>query len=331
MVKELVALFALATTGIALIQGSRAAESQTALRPIATIALPNVAGRIDHLGLDAARQRLFVAALGNNSIEVIDTAKNVHLQSLRGFHEPQGVAVLPDLTAVAIANGDTGTLELVDTATLQRRALINIGEDADNVRYEAAAKRLFVAYKGGIAIVDPSPMKVVQRISISGHPESFQFESQGTRLFANLPGASQIIVADRKSAAAVARWPTGACEANYPMAFDEATQRLMAGCRHPASLTLFDTETGKAVGLVLTVGDTDDLFYDASRRRVYVMGGEGYVDVVQRDGDSLRRTARVPTRDGARTGQWDAERARLYVAVPARRGLPAEIRVFAAQ
>src|SRR5262249_21362926 len=156
-----------------------------------------------------------------------DTAKDMHLRSLGGFHEPQGVAILSDFNLVAVANGDSGTLQLLDAATLQTRAPIDIGRDADNVRYDASAKRLYVAYEGGIAGVEPSSGKVVQRISINGHPESFQLESQGTRLFANLPGTSQIVVADRKGGAAVARWPTSGCQANYPMALDESMHRLL--------------------------------------------------------------------------------------------------------
>ncbi len=330
MVNTLRSVFALVTTGITLLQGPPAAERQSFLRPIATIAMPNVGGRIDHLGFDAARQRLFVAALGNNTVEVIDAAKNVPLRSLSGFHEPQGVAIVSDMNMVAVANGDSGTLQLVDAATLQTHAPINIGGDADNVRYDAEAKRLYVAYEGGIAVVDPSLGTVVQRISIKGHPESFQLESQGTRLFANLPGASRIVVADRKSGAAVARWPTGVCQANYPMVLDEPSHRLFIGCRRPASLALFDTATGKLLTAIPNVGDTDDLFYDAPRRRVYALGGEGFIDINQRDGDGLHRIGRVSTRGGARTGTWVAQQDRLYVAVPARRGQRAEIRVFSA-
>jgi hypothetical protein len=315
---------------LAVIAAGSVAGQQGTLRLTATIPLPNVGGRIDHLGFDAARQRLFVAALGNDTVEVIDTSRNAHLRSLSGFHEPQGVAVLPDLAAVAIANGDTGTLQLVDASTLQTKWTITIGGDADNVRYDAAAKQVFVAYEGGIAIVDPAAGRVARRIQINGHPESFQLESEGARLFANLPGASELVVADRRSAAVVARWKTGACQANYPMALDEASHRLLIGCRRPASLAVFDAIAGKAVGAIPVVGDTDDLFYDSARRRAYVIGGEGFIDVVEREGDSLRRIARLPTRDGARTGTWVADQGRLYLAVPARRGQAAEVRIFEA-
>jgi YVTN family beta-propeller protein len=323
------AAIAAAATAMALVAGQSAQDTQGPMRLAATIPMPNVEGRIDHLGFDAARQRLFVAALGNNSVEVIDTSANTHVRSISGFHEPQGVAVLPDVGAVAIANGDTGTLELIDATTFQRRWTIDIGGDADNVRYDPAAKRLFVAYQGGIAAVDPAG-RVAQRIHISGHPESFELESQGPRLFANLPGASEVVVADRSSAAVVARWKTDTCQANYPMALDQSSLRLFLGCRRPASLAVFETAAGKSLRAVPVVGDTDDLFYDSTRRHIYVIGGEGFVDVLQRDGDAVRRIARIATRDGARTGMWVPADSRLFIAVPARRGQPAEIRVFVA-
>jgi DNA-binding beta-propeller fold protein YncE len=327
--KFCISVMAFCALTVALVPGQSKPTALSVLKLTATIPLPNISGRIDHLAFDAARRRLFVAALGNDTVEVIDTDRNTRVQGLSGFHEPQGVAMLPEMNAVAVANGDTGTLQLVDASSLQTRWTIDIGGDADNVRYDPAAKQVLVAYQGGIAIVDPGSSRVVRRIEIGGHPESFQLESQGPRLFVNLPGASEIVTADRAAATVIGRWRTGACGANYPMALDEPTHRLLVGCRRAASLTLFDTSTGKPLGAIPIVGDTDDLFYDSDRRRVYVIGGEGFIDVVQRDGDSLQRVARVATRDGARTGTWVAAQDRLYVAVPSRRGQTAEIRVFA--
>jgi DNA-binding beta-propeller fold protein YncE len=310
-------------------------RAQASLTIVARIALPNVKGRIDHLAFDAARQRLFVAALGNDTVEVVDTARNIHLASLPGFHEPQGLAVVPDLKGVAVANGATGTLQMIDAESYQLRWTTPIGGDADNVRFDAAAKRLYVAAQGGLFAVDPASGRTVGRISIAGHPESFQLESQGSRIFANLPGAlaslrggSQIVPADRKTMAAGERWPGGSCAANYPMALDETTGRVFVGCRRPATVTVFDTNTGKPIASVPAVGDADDLFYDRGSQLLYAIGGEGFVDVISRNGDAIRRVARVPTRAGARTGLWVAEQNRLYVAAPARGSDPAEILVL---
>ena len=299
---------------------------------VAMMPLPNVSGRIDHLAYDSARQRLFVAALGNNTVEVLDTASGQHLRSLPGFHEPQGVATIADLGAIAVANGDTGTLQLIDATTFQTRWTVNVGGDADNVRYDAAARRIYVAAVGGLFAVDPANGRSLARVAIDGHPESFQLETAGTRVYANLPGllSSQIVAADRQGATAPTVWPAGS-GGNYPMALDEATARLFVGCRRPARLAVIDTRTGRVTTASEIVGDTDDLFYDAVRRRVYVIGGEGFVDVVERQGDELRRSDRIATRAGARTGLWVASLNRLYVAVPARGREGAEVRVFQAK
>jgi DNA-binding beta-propeller fold protein YncE len=306
------------------------AQTSSALRQVAVIPLPGVKGRIDHLAFDPVQQRLFVAALGNNTVEVVDTAKAAHLKSLAGFHEPQGMALVTDLGAVAIANGDTGTLQLVDAGTFATRWAIDIGGDADNVRYDAVAKRVYVAAVGGLYAVDPAAGKKIGQIPIDGHPESFQLESSGPRVFANLPGLlrSQVIAADRKSMGVVARWNTEGCGGNYPMGLDQSTSRLFIGCRRPAKLAMVDTRSGAFVTSVDIVGDTDDLFYDDARRRVYVIGGDGFIDILGRDGDQLQRVGRVGTRGGARTGLWATSQSRLYVAVPERGGASAEIRVF---
>jgi len=301
------------------------------LRQVSAIPLPNVRGRIDHLTFDPTRQHLFVAALGNDTVEVLDTVKGAHLRSLPGFHEPQGMAFVPDSGAVAVANGASGTLQLLDAGTYETRWTVAAGEDADNVRYDAAAKLIVVAAVGGLVAVDPASGRVAHRIAITGHPESFQLEAAGTRVYANVPGESEIVAGDRSSHSIVSRWTTDHCGANYPMALDEAGHRLFVGCRSPASVTIFDTSNGRIAGSAPAVGDTDDLFYDADRTRLYVIGGGGTVDVFSRNGDVLRLESRVPTRDGARTGLWVASQSRLYVAVPARRGSGAEVRVFAAE
>ena len=312
-------------------QAPALAQIPPTLLQIATVTLPNVTGRIDHLAFDPDRQRLFVAALGNDTVEVIDTATQAIARSLSGFHEPQGMAFDADLAAIAIANGGTGTLQLVDALTLATRWTITIGGDADNVRYDAPAKRVYVAAEGGLYAVDPSAGKPIGRIRIDGHPESFQLDPASGRTFANLPGllSSQIIAADRSRMSVTAEWKPE-CGGNYPMALDAATSRLFVGCRRPARVAMVDTASGRTITSAEIVGDTDDLFYDHTRRRVYVIGGDGFIDVLTRDEDRLQRVERIATRGGARTGLWVGDQNRLYVAVPARGGQPAEIRVFEA-
>jgi hypothetical protein len=127
----------------------------------------------------------------------------------------------------------------------------------------------------------------------------------------------------------VASWGTGDATANFPMALDEANQRLFVVCRRPPRLMVLSTESGAVVAAIPTVGDSDDVFYDSPAKRLYVSGGEGAVAVYQqRTPDRYEQIARLPTAPGARTSVFSAELARLYVAVRANRTTPASIWVY---
>jgi DNA-binding beta-propeller fold protein YncE len=316
-----------------LIVASGAVATLPPLVLLKSIELPGVEGRIDHLSIDRDRNRLFVAALGNNSIEVVDVAAGSRARSLGGFHEPQGVQVVAGQNAIAVANGQSGTLQIIDGATLQTAKRVPLSDDADNVRYEKAVKRLYVGHgSGGLAVIDATDWRVLGTIPLSGHPESFQLESAGPRVFVNVPDARHVAVIDRRAMKILTTWPVVGAQSNYPMALDETNNRMFIGCRRPARVLIYDTTIGKIVGSADIVGDTDDLFYDAARKRLYVSGGEGYLDVFQeQDATRFARVAHVATAAGARTSLFVPEQARLYLAVPHRGSQKAEIRIFEAR
>jgi len=322
-------LFLIAAVAIAALQSRSAQEPLILVR---SIDLPRVEGRIDHLAFDAAGQRLFVAALGNNTVEVLDLKSNSHIKSVPGFREPQGIAVLPDPKLVAVANGQGEGVQFID-ADYHPARLVRLGEDSDNVRYDPAARRLFVGFgAGALASISPADGKVLGEAKLSGHPESFQLERSGPRVFVNVPTADQIAVVDRAVMKVIATWPVVGAKSNFPMALDEANHRLFVGCRRPARVLMYDATTGKESGSFEIVGDTDDLFYDAARKRLYVSGGEGYLDVFQEEGAyRFARIAHIATAAGARTSLWVPEQARLYLAVPHRGSQKAEIRIYEAR
>jgi DNA-binding beta-propeller fold protein YncE len=300
---------------------------------VRAIELPRVEGRIDHLAFDSTTHQLYVAALGNNTVEVLDTIAGSHLKSVTGFREPQGIAVLPDIKSVSVANGQGDGLQVISAEDYRPGRMIRLGDDADNVRYDAPMKRVYVGFgSGALAAIDPVTAKVLGEAKLPGHPESFQLEASGSRVFVNVPTAGQIAVVDRSSMTVAATWPVTSARANFPMALDEANHRIFVGCRRPAEALVFDTTSGKQIASFEIVGDTDDLFYDVSRKRVYVTGGEGYVDVIQDDGNGrFTRVRHVATASGARTSLFVADQNRLYVAVPHRDGHRAEIRVYEAR
>lgn len=312
-----------------LLAGFALGQSSSPLRLEKTISLAGVKGRIDHMAVDAQGERLFVAALGNNTVEVIDTKSGKVVRTISGLAEPQGIVYQPEKKRLWIANGSDGTVRIFDAQTFQPVRSLNLGDDADNIRRDAATQRIFVGYGGGgIAVFDSDANKVAD-IKLDAHPESFQLEKNGPRMFVNLPRSHKVAVIDRTKSAMEASWATDDAQSNFPMALDEADGRLFIVCRNPAQLLVLDTGSGSVVAKLPTVGDSDDVFYDSPRRRVYVSGGEGAVAVYQQqDRDHYSKIAQVATVKGARTSLFVPELSRLFVAVRQEGGNAAEIRVF---
>jgi hypothetical protein len=301
------------------------------LRLVQSIPLTAVEGRIDHMAVDAEGRRLFVAALGNGSVEVIDLRSAKRARSLRRFREPQGVGFAPAPARLFVANGGDGTCSMLDGTTLRRLRTLRFSGDADNVRYDGVAQRIYVGYgEGALAILDARSGDSLGAIELPAHPESFQLETAGSRIFANVPDAGEVAVIDRAKGRVVGRWRTDGFGANYPMALDEAGHRLFVGCRRPAAVLILDDHSGQRLSTVPIDGDVDDLFYDAATGQLFASCGAGFIDVLGRAGSGrLARVAKIATAPGARSALFVPTLRRFYVAVPHRGSQPAEIRVFA--
>jgi YVTN family beta-propeller protein len=308
-----------------------AGDGEPLMEQVQSIALDGVEGRFDHFAVDPDGKRLYVAALGNNSLEVIDLAAGTRVKGVAGLDKPTGVRVLPDSGNVVVASGDDAKVRVYDPG-LKLLGTVNGLDDADNVRLDAEGKLAYVGYgEGAIAVIDARAPKKLAAIKLEAHPESFQLEADGSRIFVNVPGARHVAVIDREKKAVVARWRLRETESNFPMALDEPRRRLFVGCRKPAKVLVLDTRTGKTVAAVDCCGDTDDLFFDAASGRLYVTGGAGCISVIERSGaDHYRLLGNVPTAEGARTSYWLPGAKTLYVAVPHRGAQRAEVRAYRA-
>jgi DNA-binding beta-propeller fold protein YncE len=300
------------------------------LKPARTIPLAGVEGRIDHFGFDSVGQRLFVCALGNNSVEVIDLREGERIHSITGLGAPQGVAYVPEVDRLFVANDRGGILKIYDGKSFASLGEVNLNDDADNVRYDEAEKRVYVGFgSGGLAIINTSDGKQIGSIKLSAHPEAFQLEKSGKRIFVNVPNSRHIAVVDRDQGKIIARWKTDLAFANFPMALDKANHRLFVGCRLPSKLVVLNTDSGDVVAKVDISGDTDDVFYDKKRHRIYVICGAGKIDVIeQTDPNTYKALTKLDTANGARTGLFVPERDTLFVAVPHRGSQKAEIRAY---
>jgi DNA-binding beta-propeller fold protein YncE len=313
-------------------QGAPAELANQSLRGQSSIALPDVTGPIDHLWLDLPNQRLFVAELGNDAVDVVDLRLRRPVQRIVGLDGPQCVIFVAKLGKLIVSNVKDGRVQWFDAIGFTPSTSIALGDDADAMRYDADEGRLYVANGvGTITILEASSGRILATLDLKSavHAEAFCLESNSKRLFVNLPRENKIVVIDRQKGNILATWELTEAGGNFAMALDETGHRLLVACRKPAKLLVIDTESGKTINSYDIAGSCDDIYLDSAGQRVYLSCGEGYVEAFDRlDADKYELSAKIATAVGARTSVWSDQLHRLYLAVPERTDQRSELRIF---
>ncbi|MDD8018930.1 MAG: YncE family protein [Bacteroidota bacterium] len=305
-------------------------SEHTSMQRRGTIPLPNVDGRIDHIAFDSRRRTIFVAALGNNTVEVIDVNKGKVTHTIKDLTEPQGVIFIPESNSIFVANGGNGECDVFNADSFLKTASVKLSGDADNVIYDRAENKIYVGYgNGGIAIIDANTFNLLAEIKLSGHPESFQRDRSAKKMYVNVPGKHHIEVIDLGKLTVTDTWKMKGASANFPMSLDETRHRLFIGCRHPAKLLVLDTQTGETISSLDIDRDADDIFYDSSTKQIYVSCGEGYLDIIkQNDANSYSVDGKLETHRGARTSLFIPESNQLIVASPSDINAEAQLLIY---
>jgi len=331
-IKRLLLIFALTIIACSAVLAPSGASAGA--RPLVlerTIPLPHVFGRIDHMAIDLARKRLIIAELGNGSVDVIDLGSGALVHRFDAVKQPQGLAYLPGPDLILVASGGDGSLEFYGGNDFSHRGSLSLGDDADNIRIDPANQMAIVGYgNGGLAIVDTAHQALRSNIALPAHPEAFQLDPHGSRVYVNIPDAAgQLAVVDLAAGRQVAKWQVQGLAENFPLAIDATGAELAVVYRSPPRLVLLDSRTGRVLGRTPTCTDADDASFDSSRKRIYVSCGEGVVDVFGQSAAGARHIARIPTLPGARTSLFVPELDRLFVAARAGElGTDAAILVF---
>ena len=312
------------------------------LRLVQTSPLPTE-GYMDHLTVDVKGQRLFISGENNKSLIVVDLRSGNVIHETKGlggnprkpFYLPETNEIWTDLgdnTVVAISGTTyevTKTVELTGGRGAPKRTPDNAAYDPATHIYYAAIVTGAGSTDGSIEIVDTKAAKLLGSIKMNGgDPGGLSIEPSGKRLYVAMGdvvgGDSHIKVVDLEKRAVVAEWPITGGPAPHASGLDAAHHRLFVGSRvqgghrfEPGKLVVMDTQTGKVVQALDTVGGADEVQYDAPTGRIYFVGTTGTLEVFkQTDADHYKSLGKVPTGAIAKTGLWVPELKRMYIAVP---------------
>jgi 4-phytase/acid phosphatase len=303
-----------------------------------TIPLTGVSGHFDHLAIDDAGQRLFIAATTNHSVEVINLKTNKVEQSISGLGKPHGLAWVAATGSLYIADGALGELRVYQGAPLALAGKIKLSDDADDMVYDEAHQLLFVGHGGKdaatparVAIVNTVDFSLLSNVPLATHPEGLAVDPDSGRVFVNVADVGEVAVIDSATRKITAHWKLTKAADNVPIAFDVEHNLLYVACRTPGTLIAFDANTGKEIANLPTADGADDLFYDSALGRVYVISGAGEVDAYQTDAaKNLRALAVLHTAASAKTALFVPSKHLLYVGVPGVGQHVAEVRVYSA-
>jgi hypothetical protein len=329
---SLILVFAAANRAPVAAQGP--SRTVPALQIYEKVPVPGILGRVDHFSANG--RLIFFSVVGSNRVEIENWFDGKAVGSIPGVVEPQGVLYVPGFNKVFVA-GANGKVSIFDGTGYALEKVIDFGADADNLRWDAKNKKVLVGFgeeDGGIAEIDPATNERVGKLlKTGGHPESFQIESNGNMIFVNCPDAGNVVEAVNRDTGEVTKWQLHGVRANFAMALDEADHRLFTVTRKVPMLIVLDTSTGREVARVSGVaGECDDVWFDASRKRVYIIGAQGFISVVQQvDPEHYELIQNIPSTVGARTGYWYAQHDRLYVGVQAVGNEPAQILGYEAE
>ena len=324
----------------ALLAGNALSQERVPLKLVRTIRLPGIEGDFDHFALDLRGHRLFLAEEDHHTVEVFDSRTFKSLRSIAGFARPHWLLYLPESNQLFVTDGPAGAVKIFKADSYRLVKTIPLGPGADCIAYDPATRYLYVTYGGrdarayssSIAIISTASGQHLGDISLPAVRLEGMAIGAG-RLFVNIASREEIAVIDLQTRKLVATWSLALeGDANVPMRLDKAHHRLLIATRTPSKFIVVDANSGRVVSNLETGMDADDIFYDPSRKRVYVSCGEGFVEVFQqKDPDHYQSIARIPTGSRARDSFFSPELDLYFVPVPGPAGEDGKVLVYRAQ
>jgi sugar lactone lactonase YvrE len=294
-----------------------------------TIALKGVAGKLDHLAVDAKGERLFVANKPNNTLDIVDLKAGKLVKQIPDQGKVSGVTYAEDLDMIYVGNG-AGFCNGFEGKQYKQVFSVK-APNADNVHFHSGSKLVYVGQDEILSAFDATNGDRKATVNLPGAVHGFKIDKKAGKIYAVLTKPNLIAVIDLSNHEIVGQFPLTLADAGSPIAQDSENGLLFVGCpKQKPMVVVFDVATGKESGSVEIPGGIDDIHFDSKRNRLYASCGTGALVVIEKHGDSYDVAARLETPKDSRTCAWKA--GKLYLGVPKQETAEGpEIRIYEAR
>ncbi len=286
--------------------------------------IPGYTGDFDHFAADIQTDRLFLAAEDHGTLEVFNLKTGKHEKTLHVVDTPHGIFFVPGTNRMIVTDSGKDLSPILDATTYKVVGHVKLAPGADSSVYDPSTGHFYIVTGGGdvnmkvsyLNEIDPKTGHLLRQLKFdSDHTEAVRAEQNGHRLFVNIADKNQVAVVDKRTFKVISHWSISGAKTNLSMALDEADHRIFVVTRNPTKMFVLNTDSGETVATLDVPAIVDGVFYDRTRKRIYVPGAVGEVGVYQQiDPDHYRELARVPSARGAKSGILIPQLNRFYVA-----------------
>jgi len=294
------------------------------LRLLSHVELPahRAKGGFDHADIHSPTDRLYVAHTANDSIDVIDCARDQYIESMNGLTAVAGALVSEARDLVFTSNRGENTVSVFSPGAERNAFKIAVGVKPNGLAFDSARGILVAANVGDPSIQDSYTASIVDigrreriaEIKVPGRTRWAIYDASLAMFFVNIDAPARIVAIDAREPTRIAKEYEVPAAGPHGLDLDPATGRLLCAC-DGGVLVAIDAASGRVLGDVPLSGTPDVIFLNPRSGHLYVaIGNPGVIDVI--DVGSMRRAEVVSTEAGAHTLALDRKRGKVYAFLP---------------
>ncbi len=277
------------------------------------VSLPGGATRLDYQVIDPESKRLYIAHLGDGTVDVVDLNRLMVLGTVDHVDSAHGIAIAPDQHSIIASASGTNEAVIIDTQTMSITGRVPTGNTPDGIAYDPQNGRAYVSNEHDHVetVIDVAHGTAAGSIDIGGEAGNTIYDPVTNTVMVNVQSTNKLLTIDPATNRIINRTSLTGCNSNHGLYVNGAVGLAYVACEGNATLLVVDLRSHKTIAR-FDVGQTPDvLAYDTGLSRLYVASESGVVSVFQLEGRGLRKVGEAKLADGAHTVAVDQSTHRV--------------------